>query len=656
MAFQRSLALSRPLSLSRLSAYLPLFFSPSLFLPDCSNPCFFCLLLFLSLLDRAYRLNVSSFAIVRNSGLMHATRSALSPAKTAKAYALDLEFVKCNHGVYARSAAFVPFRRAAEAQSLHSQNRRSDRETRLEGGDGAASSHSPPRLTELLAKPIVIELRPNVTMQLAEPLPCGHLLREMIDARFAPTPALTAVMSRFQAEAEDELGSYLGFCKSLRLLRRKERNARAVESVADDAPDSPEKDEIDDMAGTTDNDKEAPTPRSSSFSAQQPMPKELTSSMEAMVTRTLQMRVGLVRNFRGLDPYGVPNVHHFDKDALELLYAAPVESRDFKRASQHISPLRSIGRGKKGYKGLAFCTHTYPSFIQGVLQTVFESPASWYAWLVACSAQVEADLQRVRDSRCTVAHGQMSDAAAADSQRLSSSRNSNAQVLTLPPGQAVDYRECSSLEELATTVSVVWAALLREGSVPVEAGDGGGGGVAAAAPPKVFVYGSADLSVIRRTLALAPPPVPPLRLNFSERAYKVSRFLTRRPDAQPSAAAAVAPQGSASSSADSGCSNSFSSSSASASCEDGPSLPQRSSVHLMSPYEARVVDLSKHPLFTATGFASSPKKTPSLSAALEKAAARDATAATLHALQHQHDPLWDAQALACLCSTAGVVR
>ncbi|KPA84999.1 hypothetical protein ABB37_01432 [Leptomonas pyrrhocoris] len=551
---------------------------------------------------------------------MRASRVMLSQGKAAKAYALDLEFVKCKGSVYARSAAFVPFRRITTAQATAGSESAVQTNATQQNKGGGTADDAPTRLTELLDKPIVLELKPDVTLSLAESLPCGHLLREMIDVRFAPTPALTAVVREFHETARNELSAHRDLLKTQRKQKKDEKIEREREEeraggAAGDAPDC--------SSGTVDTDDfinveedhdasllSSPTAFSSSSSLKT---TRLTSSAEAMASRSLQMRDGLTHNFRGLDPYGIPNVRIFEREALKTLYAAPVESRDFKAAAKQLRCLLHAGRGKNGYKPLAFCTRTYPEFLQKVLQAVFESPSAWYEWLTACYTRVEEDLRGVREARGAVGTGES---------------------ITTPITQAAVFVECNTLEELATRMNLVWGGLLREGEVR-----GGGdredstrGEGSGTAPPKVFVYGNADLRVIHNTLGLSKS-VPPLNLHLSVRGSKVRRFLTHRSSKSPTS--------SSSSSAEAG--------------KTDESTPN-SDVQLISPYEARVVDITKHPLFTASGFALSSNKTPSLSVALEKAAVRDATAAALHGAPRQHDALWDAQALACLCSVSGAVR
>ncbi|KPI85878.1 hypothetical protein ABL78_5059 [Leptomonas seymouri] len=565
---------------------------------------------------------------------MHVSRVTVSQAKAIRAYALDLEFVKCRGSIYARSAVFVPFSRIAAgprgdsgAPVTPAGQRNVEMLTR---------SGSTPQLTKLLERPIVLELRPEVTLSLAEPLPCGHLLHEMIASRFVPTPALTEVVKQFQCEAERELESYRVMRKTLRKLRIQEmRVCGKVENIVKmptgDAPDS--------SSGAmeaerfVDDGNDSLLPSLSDCSSLSSSAFRVAPSAVAAAMRALQRRVGVVHNFRGLDPYAVPNVRVFDRHALELLHAAPVQSEEFKQASQHLRRLSHVGRGRNGYKPLTYCIRTHPEFMQKVLQTVFESPSAWYEWLTACYTRVEEDLRSVRAAHCAGAHGQvrLSD--------LPSCARSNGDCgygdsNTLPATQMVDFLEFDALEDLATEMNRVWGKLLREG---VRDANKKQADAASPQPPKVFVYGSADLGVIRTTLALSRSPAT-LKPKQPERRYKTGRFSAKR----PTESTAVVPGASFSNPAqDAG--------------EAGEKTPDIA-VQLISPYEARVVDITKHPLFTAAGFTSSPQKALSLSAALEKATLRDATAAALYESQRQHDPLWDAQALACICSVAGAVR
>ncbi|RNE99482.1 uncharacterized protein Tco025E_09037 [Trypanosoma conorhini] len=77
---------------------------------------------------------------------------------------------------------------------------------------------------------------------------------------------------------------------------------------------------------------------------------------------------------------------------------------------------------------------------------------------------------------------------------------------------------------------------------------------------------------------------------------------------------------------------------------------------LASPYEAKVVDVTRHTLFAASGFRASPRVIPRLGDALEKAAAIDEAAARLLAQSDPHNPVWDAKALACIAVASGICR
>ncbi|ESL09355.1 hypothetical protein TRSC58_02924 [Trypanosoma rangeli SC58] len=75
---------------------------------------------------------------------------------------------------------------------------------------------------------------------------------------------------------------------------------------------------------------------------------------------------------------------------------------------------------------------------------------------------------------------------------------------------------------------------------------------------------------------------------------------------------------------------------------------------LASPYEAKVVDVTRHTLFAASGFRASPGTIPRLGDALEKAAAVDGAAAHLRAHSDPHNPVWDSKALACVTVASGI--
>lgn len=136
-----------------------------------------------------------------------------------------------------------------------------------------------------------------------------------------------------------------------------------------------------------------------------------------------------------------------------------------------------------------------------------------------------------------------------------------------------------------------------------------------AAACKFFVYGNADAKVIHTTLHHSCSQV--MRATFSERAI------------QAGGAAAGKPRGSI------------------------RGVPKDG---LLSPYQAKVTDVTGHTLFRASGFMRSDRKVPNLLEALQKVVGRDVSAAGLWAEQRFHDPLWDARALACVCVGTGLFR
>lgn len=83
-----------------------------------------------------------------------------------------------------------------------------------------------------------------------------------------------------------------------------------------------------------------------------------------------------------------------------------------------------------------------------------------------------------------------------------------------------------------------------------------------------------------------------------------------------------------------------------------PPLPQD---RLFSVSQVHLIDITSHAMYAAAGFLTPSRKKIALAEALKKAAAQDATAAALLAHARPHDPVWDAQALACVVVACGVV-
>ncbi|RNE96834.1 hypothetical protein TraAM80_09605 [Trypanosoma rangeli] len=163
-----------------------------------------------------------------------------------------------------------------------------------------------------------------------------------------------------------------------------------------------------------------------------------------------------------------------------------------------------------------------------------------------------------------------------------------------PSRGGVQYKECGSLEELSYELSRLWCSLRRRG--------GGGGDM------KFYAYGDMDAKAIQNTL----------RLGCCMQTRCSAPALQRGPPSAP------------------------------------PPLRHNAGQLLASPYEARVVDVTRHTLFAASGFRVSPRTIPRLGDALEKAAAVDGAAARLRSQSDPHNPVWDAKALACVTVASGI--
>ncbi|GET91696.1 hypothetical protein, conserved [Leishmania tarentolae] len=548
---------------------------------------------------------------------MHTTRRVLLGAQLSppRSYALDLEYVKFNGYSYVRSLALVPFARV-ERLSPHPSHA-SEVGAWASSPDSSRVQLPPLMLTDLGVAPTVLELNPREVMRVAEPLPCGHLLLPKIQKAFVQGDALEELRAPFEREARGALTSFLGLRRALREEKKKTKEEKGLRALCDGESSGGDTDDAADFVGET-----SALPVLESEGTPSLLAADPTTKSEKLRMRELQIRLGTLQFLKGLDPFGIPNIHRFNREALELLYTAAVESPDFVAASQHIGSLRAYGKGRQGYKSLAYLSHYHPQFLQSLLRRSFENPSAWCTWLAECASSVEANLIEVYSAHrygsrlraCGHAGYSTDDAAVnADYDQTASS--------------PLHFQESLTMEDLAKQLDVLWRGLVRAPETPCRN--------ESASPysrAKVYVYGSSDASVLHRTLGLALTNTS-LQCHLSERGpRKDSRFAGSRrlPDA---AAAAHA--------------------TASSAAHQRPSRPLGL---LSAPLGAVIVDATRHPLFTAAGFAPSPKQPPSLMTALQKAAKTDGTAAELLSAPQWHDPLWDARALACVCTSAGMVR
>lgn len=172
--------------------------------------------------------------------------------------------------------------------------------------------------------------------------------------------------------------------------------------------------------------------------------------------------------------------------------------------------------------------------------------------------------------------------------------------------QGLRFVELETPEELSRALNTFWAGLLYDSASTSKAPRGG-----RFSSLRVMAYGNADSGVLHTTL------------------YSSCREFTQEGRSARAAQAGGWIRG-----------------------EGVASVPTQ---RLLSPFQAKVFDVTSHALFAASGFKGAEgKKPPSLSAALHIAASRDATAAALEADARPHDPLWDAQALACICVVSGI--
>ncbi|CBZ29754.1 conserved hypothetical protein [Leishmania mexicana MHOM/GT/2001/U1103] len=559
---------------------------------------------------------------------MYTTRRILLGAQPPppRSYALDLEYVKFNGNSYVRSLALVPFARA-ELPSPRPPHA-SEVHARAGSPDSSRVQLPPHTLTELGDAPTVLELNPREVMRVAEPLPCGHLLLPKIQKTLVQGAALEELRAPLETEARSAMASFLGLRRALRKDRKKatgeENGLLALAALRHGESSGGDTDATADFVDEANAFPVLESESTASLPAADP-----TTETEKLVMRELQIRLSIVQFFKGLDPFGIPNIHRFNREALELLYAAPVESPDFLAASKHICGLRAYSKGRQGYKSLAYLSRHHPHFLQALLRRSFERPSAWYNWLADCALSVEANLIEVRNAHRDGTHvsawrhvGRSTGGAPVDADRVQTAS------ALVPASSSFNFQESLTMVDLAKQINLLWRGLAH---VP-ESHYSGSEGALLCSRAKVYVYGSSDASVLHRTLGLAFTGAP-LQCHLSERGLRAGSRCAGSKQLPDVAAAAHA--------------------AAPSSVHQTPSQPLRL---LSSPLEAVIVDATRHPLFTAAGFAPSPKQPPSLMTALEKAANSDAAAAELLSAPQWHDPLWDAQALACVCACAGMAR
>ncbi|KAG8340971.1 hypothetical protein ERJ75_001667800 [Trypanosoma vivax] len=293
-------------------------------------------------------------------------------------------------------------------------------------------------------------------------------------------------------------------------------------------------------------------------------------------------------------PHSIPNIRRTNEAWMRALHVAPVNSTEFQEAVNGMENLRSYGKGRRKQWALSFMAWRHPQLLQDVLRKSFCSADSWCAWLHACADETERELRRL------VEHYKITSSSWPPVAAVSEGEGSD------PGGKAVMHMECKSLEELSRELSRAWRFLTdtfgkKWGST------------------KFYAYGNADAKAIRSSMELCEQPF--------------SRNTINTPSALPG------------SSPEPPCTHNSERHRHSAAQPEGFSF---------SPKQAKVLDVTHHPLFAASGFCVSPACSPPLTEALRKAATVDATARELLASMRPHDPLWDAKALACISVVCGI--
>ncbi|KAH9586237.1 hypothetical protein LSM04_001866 [Trypanosoma melophagium] len=308
----------------------------------------------------------------------------------------------------------------------------------------------------------------------------------------------------------------------------------------------------------------------------------------------------LLNDFDSLCPHSIPNIRRLDKAWLEAVYVASVRSPEFRDAVIHLNHLRAYGKGRRRQRSLPFLLRYHPELLQDILRSSFPTANAWCSWLSMCGDLVEAELQRLADE-----HRQLSDVYAFEKVEGKTDCNKK--------GNSLKYQECNTLEEFSYELNKAWCSLMASVS--------GGSN-------KFYCYGDGDLKAIQNTLRLSCKMLE----QYSSPKSKSTQLVNTKPFNHHHQNSVE----------ENGCVGNFVGSGAAA------------GGLLTSPYQARPLDATRHPLFAAAGFRTSPKAIPALTDALRKAALSDEAAARLLEENAPHNPVWDAKALACVCASCGI--
>lgn len=446
----------------------------------------------------------------------------------------------------------------------------------------------------------LLALSTATVMQESEALPAGHALLPLLQTHMVSGPQLESICAVHEKEARKRMEEYT----AARLLSREQARRSATEASGELAA-------VKTLAGTLSQHLRHQTASSPAEEGSPPSPsprvaaahRSHSADQHRRAYRQHQMRVGALPHFETFDPYSFPNLSFYPDTTLRAIYEAEVSSSAFQEAAQClVYKLRAYGKGRGRFKSIAFLLGLLPSFTQDVLRASFASSKEWleFAALLRSTAEKEVN-QLILTYR----------------ERAATETRSNGSVV--PP---VSFHECVSLQELSLELSKAWASLLYNHQ-QTSGSSTGRDGRRGDRRPKIFAYGSADNGVIKRTLALSCQ-----KENLLSEGKRQKNEDEEKVSDSPSHIKSWASL-----------------------C---PLQPLRTD-RLMTPHQARMIDITSHPLYAASGFLPPSRLKPSLLESLKICAARDATAAALLKSPQPHDPIWDAQALGCVCVASRAV-
>lgn len=583
---------------------------------------------------------------------------------------LDVEFVKTRGQQFARAVAIVPL--SASLSPLTPS--RSPGSVSGTGGIEVSDSARERRTAFDLANGHLISLRTNVVMELAEALPAGHALLPLLQKYTVQGKDMERICLAHSTAAKEAMERWNQSRKEIRASisvgsARIEKNATASHylgihssSSADAKIDAISLKKLSDLV--VGKEEPAPLPRNnatvvSSASMEQNSPSnrppDAAEQDHRATYRQHQIKCSIPVNFETFDPYSFPNRSKFSRQLFNTIFDDALDSESFNSAVKRFSSiLRPYGKGRGRFKSFSFVLEVFPAFLRDVLHASFPSSDAWWDFAGTLQNAAEVEMERV-----AARYRDFKEAGTSSSD-------------TLVHQAFIPFTECGSLEDLALQLNRTWAKLLYEGtdssdlslsvafrannamlnsysqkpSSPVRRRQDG---------VKFFSYGSVDNGVLKRTLALCCGPntarLPVIGESDTDacpnakNTSSVTEGLVENTDLTL-IDSGILEAGHSKPSQNHG-------KQLLSWCDLSPltSLPRD---QLVSPHQARVIDITSHTLYAAAGFLPPSRRKPSLTDALGMAAKKDETAAELLENPMAHDPVWDAKALGCVCVACGI--